>query len=205
MEEDAGDNFGFEEGMSWLPAHILREACGDYSFNQEQLGRRGRYYQNQYHVNGSESHPLPPQWKSGRKYNNSRATRYGNGSNNGRVTAGGPGMQAVFLEPGPAHKSCGTGVFLPRARGAGSDFPPTKKPACSPVLLPSRVVQALNLNVQALGLHISPRQDQKANQKHKVDNGVDKKENEDVRDHFHVVSQDRTCSPEIFLPKEWSY
>lgn len=29
--------------------------------------------------------------------------------------------------------------------------------ACSPVLLPSRVVQALNLNVHAIGLQISPR------------------------------------------------
>lgn len=28
--------------------------------------------------------------------------------------------------------------------------------ACSPVLLPGRVVQALNLNVHALGLQVSP-------------------------------------------------
>lgn len=199
MAHDDAD-VGFEEGLSWLPAHILREACGDH-FYQEQVGRRAsaRHYQNHYHVNASESHPPPPQWKSGRKYNN--RARYG--SNNSHRVSGGPGMQAVFLEPGPAQKSCGTGVFLPR--GAGADFQPTKKPACSPVLLPSRVVQALNLNVQALGLQISPRQDQKPNQKHKVDNHVYKKENEDVRDHFHVISQDRSSSPEIFLPKEWSY
>ena len=35
--------------------------------------------------------------------------------------------------------------------------------ACSPVLLPSRVVQALNLNVHTLGLQISPRQGSASN------------------------------------------
>ncbi len=35
--------------------------------------------------------------------------------------------------------------------------------ACSPVLLPSRVVQALNLNVHTLGLQIPPRQGSASN------------------------------------------
>lgn len=38
--------------------------------------------------------------------------------------AGGPGMQAVFLDSG--QRSCGTGVFLPRT--AGSDVEKPRKP-----------------------------------------------------------------------------
>ncbi|CAA6655057.1 unnamed protein product [Spirodela intermedia] len=44
--------------------------------------------------------------------------------------------------------SCGTGVFLPRRVDSPADF--RKKPACSTVLLPARVVQALNLDLEEL-------------------------------------------------------
>lgn len=61
--------------------------------------------------------------------------------------AGGSGMRAVFLGPnGSGRESGGTGVFLPRRVGNNSDL--RRKPACSTVLLPSRIVQALNLNVE---------------------------------------------------------
>lgn len=60
------------------------------------------------------------------------------------------GMRALFLTPPGAKRECaGTGVFIPRQAGAPAE--PKKKPACSPVLLPARVVQALNLNVEDLG------------------------------------------------------
>ncbi|RCV28138.1 hypothetical protein SETIT_5G382300v2 [Setaria italica] len=60
------------------------------------------------------------------------------------------GMRAVFLTPPGAKRECtGTGVFIPRQAGAPTE--PRKKPACSTVLLPARVVQALNLNVEDLG------------------------------------------------------
>jgi len=61
-------------------------------------------------------------------------------------------MQAFFLVT-PGRTTSGTGVFLP----ATASHPPTKKTACSPVLLPTRVVQALNLNIHNNGIHISPR------------------------------------------------
>ncbi|KAH9324555.1 hypothetical protein KI387_004733, partial [Taxus chinensis] len=61
--------------------------------------------------------------------------------------AGGSGMRAVFLGPnGSGRESGGTGVFLPRRVGNSSDL--RRKPACSTVLLPSRIVQALNLNIE---------------------------------------------------------
>ncbi|WVZ68173.1 hypothetical protein U9M48_017146 [Paspalum notatum var. saurae] len=60
------------------------------------------------------------------------------------------GMRAMFLAPPGAKRECtGTGVFIPRQAGAPAE--PKKKPACSTVLLPARVVQALNLNVEDLG------------------------------------------------------
>jgi len=60
------------------------------------------------------------------------------------------GMRALFLAPPGAKRECaGTGVFIPRQAGALPE--PKKKPACSTVLLPARVVQALNLNVEDLG------------------------------------------------------
>ncbi|KAL6616379.1 hypothetical protein ACP70R_038649 [Stipagrostis hirtigluma subsp. patula] len=60
------------------------------------------------------------------------------------------GMRAVFLTPPGAKRECtGTGVFIPRQAGAPAET--KKKPACSTVLLPARVVQALNLNIEDLG------------------------------------------------------
>eukprot|EP01018_Ginkgo_biloba_P034395 Gb_34578 [translate_table: standard] len=59
---------------------------------------------------------------------------------------GGSGMRAVFLGSNSGRESGGTGVFLPRRMGSNSDL--RRKPACSTVLLPSRIVQALNLNVE---------------------------------------------------------
>lgn len=62
----------------------------------------------------------------------------------------GTGMRAVFLGPPPAaakRESAGTGVFLPRR--AGSQPEPRKKHACPTVLVPAKVVQALNMNLSS--------------------------------------------------------
>ncbi|XP_078427977.1 TIP41-like protein [Wolffia australiana] len=60
------------------------------------------------------------------------------------------GMRAVFLGVSSRRESCGTGVFLPRRADSPADF--RKKPACATVLLPARVVQALNLDLEELGV-----------------------------------------------------
>ncbi|KAF9679979.1 hypothetical protein SADUNF_Sadunf06G0072300 [Salix dunnii] len=63
---------------------------------------------------------------------------------------GSSGMRAVFLgNPGIKRECAGTGVFLPRQLGARTDS--RKKPGCSTVLLPAKVVQALNLNLEGMG------------------------------------------------------
>ncbi|KAA8516353.1 hypothetical protein F0562_016646 [Nyssa sinensis] len=64
----------------------------------------------------------------------------------------GSGMRAVFLRnPRPKRECAGTGVFLPRR--IGNSIETRTKPACSTVLLPDRVVQALNLNLDAMDGH----------------------------------------------------
>ncbi|KAL2644221.1 hypothetical protein R1flu_011808 [Riccia fluitans] len=73
----------------------------------------------------------------------------------GHGVNGGSGMRAVFLgSPGSGRESTGTGVFLPRCIGGTSDY--RRKPACSTVLLPSRIVQVLNLNVEDMRSHPAP-------------------------------------------------
>ncbi|XP_043698230.1 uncharacterized protein LOC122648963 isoform X2 [Telopea speciosissima] len=62
----------------------------------------------------------------------------------------GSGMRAVFLGGADSKReSSGTGVFLPRRVGSPAEF--RKKPACSTVLVPARVVQALNLSFDEMG------------------------------------------------------
>ncbi|GAB2302221.1 hypothetical protein Dimus_036238, partial [Dionaea muscipula] len=60
---------------------------------------------------------------------------------------GGSAMRALFSGAGIKRHSAGTGVFLPRRYGT-SPAEPRKKPGCPTVLLPARVVQALNLNIE---------------------------------------------------------
>ncbi|XP_057508061.1 uncharacterized protein LOC130790992 [Actinidia eriantha] len=184
MAED-GVEVGFEDGISWLPTHVLEEAC----HSKEYLKNR-RHPQNGHGLNFT-AEPLLPHPKS-------RLKPHHRTRNSTNWAAGGPGMQAIFLDPS-GQKSCGTGVFLPRR--AGTDFKTSKKPACSPVLLPSRVVQALNLNVRKLGSQIKPPQDAK-----NVDRNVTgNKKGKDASAQCYVISQSRSTSPEIFLPKEWTY
>ncbi|XWS07688.1 hypothetical protein CRYUN_Cryun41cG0011300 [Craigia yunnanensis] len=72
----------------------------------------------------------------------------------------GCGMRAVFLGgSGSVKKECaGTGVFFPRIYG---DNTPEirKKSGCSTVLLPAKVVQALNLNFDDTNSHVLPHFD----------------------------------------------
>lgn len=63
-------------------------------------------------------------------------------------------MRAVFLTPpGAKRERNGTGVFLPRPAGAPAAEPKRRTAgACSStVLVPARVVQALNLRLEDLG------------------------------------------------------
>ncbi|XVE69316.1 hypothetical protein DITRI_Ditri09bG0142500 [Diplodiscus trichospermus] len=69
----------------------------------------------------------------------------------------GSGMRAMFLTGSGSVKrqSAGTGVFLPRRYGNNTPEP-RKKSGCSTVLLPAKVVQALNLNFDDNNSHVQP-------------------------------------------------
>ncbi|CAK9231855.1 unnamed protein product [Sphagnum troendelagicum] len=107
---------------------------------------------------------------------------------------GGLGMRAVFLGSGNSQrKSSGTGVFLPRSVGNGAEI--KRKPVCSTVLLPSRIVQVLNLNVD--NMCASPM----GRSKQSFEEGW-------------LASCGKSCppsilrqnpQPELCLPSEWTY
>ncbi|EOX94787.1 Uncharacterized protein TCM_004399 [Theobroma cacao] len=189
---------GFEEAMSWLPSHVLDEAVWDTKKNR--VLNLALFIDDDMKYHSHRHRPkLPTEpFSSHSKASSRRHHKPRNWSN---WASGGPGMQAFFLDSG--QKSCGTGVFLPQR--AGNNFQSSRKPACSPVLLPSRVVQALNLNVHELGLQISPRRDPKNNTRRGDLNSLNNKNGKDVSTKRCVISQNENTSPEIFLPKEWTY
>ncbi|XP_020226673.1 uncharacterized protein LOC109808195 [Cajanus cajan] len=180
---------GFEEGMLLLPSHVLHEACGT------KVCMRNRQQMHQHRHHKSTGEPKSQNSKSTSRSSYQRP----------KLANGGPGMRAIFLGSGP--RSCGTGVFLPQR--AGTNFQPSKRPACAPVLLPARVVQALNLNVHALGVQISPPQVQRYNPTCRAaysNNSIEKKSDQkDASKQCSFISQNQSSSPEIFLPKEWTY
>ncbi|RDX70926.1 hypothetical protein CR513_49782, partial [Mucuna pruriens] len=182
---------GFEEGMLWLPSHVLDEACGT------KVCMRNHHQKVQNHQ--LRPHNSPGEPKS--QYSKSTSRSY----QRPKLANGGPGMRAIFL--GSEHRSCGTGVFLPQR--AGTNFQPSKRPACAPVLLPARVVEALNLNVHALGVQIAPPQVQRYSPRCREaynNNSMEKtSDQKDASKQYSFISQNQCSSPEIFLPKEWTY
>ncbi|KAJ3680764.1 hypothetical protein LUZ60_015253 [Juncus effusus] len=116
------------------------------------------------------------------------------------------GMRAVFLA-GTKKESAGTGVFLPKR--PGSPTHPRKKSACSTVLLPARVVQALNLNLDELGAPARCTggyvldhdamigRSNAMNMNKKRINGSEMQQNR--------IRKSMERNEEICLPKEWTY
>ncbi|XXG54461.1 hypothetical protein AAC387_Pa03g2330 [Persea americana] len=195
---------GFEEGRLWLPSHIFNETSDskEYSWPQQKHRRFPVSLIDDQVSRSQQSFPKPG-WKSSRQRSKHPTNR----------ASGGPGMQAVFLSSG--ERSCGTGVFLPRR--VGDDFQPNTKPGCSTVLLPSRVVHALNLNVHALGSQLKPQRELVDNLKCANRNPINNHDNNSIDNHDDevlknnvspqrcVLSKSHGSSPDIFLPKEWSY
>ncbi|KAJ1405150.1 hypothetical protein SESBI_26092 [Sesbania bispinosa] len=187
---------GFEEGMLWLPSHVLDEACGTkvhMRISHQKVQNHRQMHHQRYHKSPGESQSQYSKSTSRSSYQRPK------------LANGGPGMRAIFL--GSRHGSCGTGVFLPQR--AGTNCQPSKRPACAPVLLPARVVEALNLDVHALGLQISPPQVQKYSPRCREaynNNSIEKKNDQkDVSKHCSFISQNQNSSPDILLPKEWTY
>ncbi|XP_023548802.1 uncharacterized protein LOC111807346 isoform X3 [Cucurbita pepo subsp. pepo] len=189
----AAEELRVEEALPWLPSQVLDEACDIKVYM-----RQHHHKQQPYFLQRQRRHDRPLLSSS----DFALSSRQKPAVSAANWTAGGHGMQAIFLDCG--RQLGGTGVFLPRGTG-GTNYQPNKKPACSMVLVPARVVQALNLDVQALGLQISPRKDPKINQNGRECNSMVKnKKGKDVKCSF-VSRNQAHSSQEIFLPKEWTY
>ncbi|KAK4345583.1 hypothetical protein RND71_035759 [Anisodus tanguticus] len=125
------------------------------------------------------------------------------------------GMRAVFLgNQGPKRVCAGTGVFLPRRIGT-THTESRKKPGCSTVLLPDRVVQALNLNLGAMDIR---QQNQVQARCYNVGSGLTPgsglkypnnmaattQQGRNVRTE-NTYSQPASMSQELLLPRDWTY
>ncbi|XP_022145688.1 uncharacterized protein LOC111015081 [Momordica charantia] len=117
----------------------------------------------------------------------------------------GSGMRALFLGTPPAGKRecAGTGVFLPRHTGTQSE--PRKKPGCSTVLVPARVMQALNLNLDDICSqpHLQPVAAGRFNAENDVllRLQINRGANQQKRNSRRQPPTDR----ELKLPQEWTY
>ncbi|GLJ55672.1 hypothetical protein SUGI_1195790 [Cryptomeria japonica] len=120
---------------------------------------------------------------------------------------GGSGMRAVFLgSNGPGRESGGTGFFLPRRMdNKGSAAKPQPKPACSTVLLPARIVQALNLNVE--DLRSNPYVYVRKNEKRRSVGGDGwQQQHQQQRVGFNPGCYEAQLpGSDISLPNEWTY
>eukprot|EP00252_Welwitschia_mirabilis_P024550 TRINITY_DN7327_c0_g3_i1.p1 TRINITY_DN7327_c0_g3~~TRINITY_DN7327_c0_g3_i1.p1 ORF type:complete len:376 (-),score=83.93 TRINITY_DN7327_c0_g3_i1:418-1545(-) len=128
----------------------------------------------------------------------------------------GSGMRAVFLGTnGSRRESGGTGVFLPRRTGCNSDL--RRKPSCSTVLLPSRIVHALNLNLEEMNsqpsdvfynhreaLLSTPKAHQDVSSAMKPSSYCKASPQNVLMDYSHT-SQLQSASEEVVLPQEWTY
>ncbi|ESQ37961.1 hypothetical protein EUTSA_v10029004mg [Eutrema salsugineum] len=181
-----GDIIGHKDRQIWLPSHVLQDPLFDHS-NKHQLQK---FVKNDHHHgnNGFRRPGAPPLRETFPLNYNTRQKQ----QNNWQRSKGEDRMQAFFLVS-PGRTTSGTGVFLP----ATASQPQTKKPACSPVLLPARVVQALNLNVHNNGIHICPRSEIRENDS--------KKKSKMVETPMNIEVETPIDSPEKLLPEEWTY
>ncbi|CAI9760807.1 unnamed protein product [Fraxinus pennsylvanica] len=117
----------------------------------------------------------------------------------------GSGMRVFLGDPGTKKERTGTGVFLPRRVGAPTET--RKKSGCSTVLLPDRVVQALNLNLESMDSQALQQPQNRANGNFIPDYAAAVKYTNNV-----LMAQQRknqrpaaVTNQELRLPQEWTY
>ncbi|KAF8053285.1 hypothetical protein N665_1436s0001 [Sinapis alba] len=175
-----GDIIGHNDREIWLPSHVIQDPLFDHS-NKHQL--HNSFINHNHHGSGGIRRPGAPPSDSFRETFPWK--------NNWQMSKREDQMQAFFLVPAPGRKASGTGVFLP----ATACHLPTKKTACSTVLLPVHVVQALNRNVHNKRIHDSPQ----------MLESVSKKKSEMVETPVNTEVETLIDSPEKLLPEEWIY
>nr|DAD28352.1 TPA_asm: hypothetical protein HUJ06_029820 [Nelumbo nucifera] len=167
-------------------------------------------------IAGATHQPQAPQQQQ--LQNRSRAAGFGNGRYGGRPLGlsssawpplqqqpqAGSGMRAVFLGVSGTRRECsGTGVFLPRRIGNPAES--RKKPACSTVLLPARVVQALNLNFDDLGARPRIHGVFAATENVGIADPVTARSNASLSQKKMSYRPQGSINHEIRLPQDWTY
>ncbi|XP_038680665.1 uncharacterized protein LOC119981656 isoform X2 [Tripterygium wilfordii] len=184
-------NVGLQERLSRRPSHVpnVETISGDAKNRRHQQGhRRG-------HSNLPVERPQSQNSKgSQRGHQRPKIPNY--------PPPRGSGMQAVFLDTW--QKSPGTGVFFPHN---GNKFGPGMKSGSHVALIPFRVIEALKKNGHTLGPKIANHQDNNNNAKDRDGDGDAMKSNEGNEKSTQrcSLSQNENTSPELFLPKEWTY
>ncbi|KAL2533807.1 hypothetical protein Adt_07158 [Abeliophyllum distichum] len=118
----------------------------------------------------------------------------------------GSGMRAVFLgDPATKKERAGTGVFLPRRFETSTET--RKKPGCSTFLLPDRVVQALNLNLDSMDTHPQPQSGGNINYSPDYDATLMYRNNLRIaqQNHRKNLRAQPAVNQELRLPQEWTY
>ncbi|KAI3474403.1 hypothetical protein Pfo_029264 [Paulownia fortunei] len=117
------------------------------------------------------------------------------------------GMRAVFLgETGVKKERTGTGVFLPRRFGINPTETRKKPAGCSTVLLPDRVVHALNLNLDSIDAQSQHNGNRNFTPEYDVADVALKH-----RSNVMIAQQRRSLQPqpvmnqELRLSQEWTY
>ncbi|KAF5446836.1 hypothetical protein F2P56_032434 [Juglans regia] len=115
----------------------------------------------------------------------------------------GSGMRIFFMgsDSGSTESSCGTGVFLPRRIWYSSES--RKKPGCSPVFIPARVVQALQHHFDQMSVRSrsdaggsSLQHDTSMTGRRNILNSMQKR---------HGRTVPTTSHHDMGLPQEWTY
>ncbi|XP_057742073.1 uncharacterized protein LOC130960643 isoform X1 [Arachis stenosperma] len=121
----------------------------------------------------------------------------------------GSGMRAVFLG-NPKRESAGTGVFLPRRVDRAAES--KKKSGCSTVLVPARVVQALNLKLEDMvpvHNHHHSRSNVTSNMENAAGSTIPRIRSNYNYGFSHQKRNNLRPQPqvnhEIRLPQEWTY
>ncbi|KAI4322104.1 hypothetical protein L6164_021824 [Bauhinia variegata] len=126
------------ERQSRAPAHTVQSPSKQQI---QQFHKKGQSNGGTRNGNGRRARPTPPALFS---------------CNTRPQQQGGSGMRAVLLGGSSSRSgSCGTGVFFPGGSSAPSE--PRKKTECSSVLIPARVVQALQQHFDQMAATRGPK------------------------------------------------
>ncbi|XAR50886.1 hypothetical protein NMG60_11005341 [Bertholletia excelsa] len=187
--QNPNTNLGFHSNHSLSYQQL--QAAQFQQLRQQQIMRQDQSHPMVQNRARSTGHPLgllPSAWPTLRQSQQQQQQQQNNRP--------GSGMRAVFLGNNRSKRECtGTGVFLPRRIGSPTETP-RKNKGCSTVLIPDRVVQALNLNLDAVDAQSQSQYNEDAL----------RYRNDGLMGYpIHSLQSQPMMNQELRLPPEWTY